>query len=54
MNLLFLFSMLVIVNMSLGFRVESNLFKLLCIKVIFIYNINLLIDDWYCHFILKV
>ena len=36
------------------FGIESNLFKLLCIEVIFIYNIMFLIDDWYCHFILKV
>jgi len=37
----------------LSFGIESNLFKLLCIEVIFIYNILFFIDDWYYHFILK-
>jgi len=37
----------------LFFGIESNMFKLLCIEVIFIYNIQLLVDDWYYHFILK-
>jgi len=36
-----------------SFGIESNLFKLLCIEVILIYNIQFLIDDWYYHFILK-
>ena len=35
----------------LPFGIWSNLFKLLCIEVIFQYNIMFLIDDWYCHFI---
>ena len=37
----------------LPFRIESNLFKLLCIEMIFKYNILFLIDNWYCHFILN-
>ena len=37
----------------LFFEIGSNMFKLLCIKVIFIHNILFLIDDWCCHFILK-
>ena len=35
----------------LPFGIGSNLFKLLCIEVIFKYNILFLNDDWYCHFI---
>ena len=35
----------------LPFGIGSNLFKLLCVEVIFKYNILFLIDDWYCHFI---
>jgi len=34
----------------LPFGIESNLFKLLCIEVIFKYNIMFFIDDWYYHF----
>jgi len=37
----------------LSFGIDSNMFKLLCIEVIFIYNIQFLIDDLYYHFILK-
>ena len=38
----------------LPFGIGSNMFKLLSIKVIFQYNIKLLIDDWYSHFICNV
>jgi len=35
----------------LPFGIGSNMFKLLCIEVIFKYKIMFLIDDWYCHLI---
>jgi len=35
----------------LPFGIQSNLSKLLCIEVIFKYNIMFLIDDWYCNFV---
>jgi len=35
------------------FGIESNLFKLLCIEVIFQHNILFFIDYWYCHLILN-
>ena len=35
----------------LSFGIDSNLFKLLWIEVIFKYNILFLIGDWYFHFI---
>ena len=35
----------------LPFEIGSNFFKLLCIEVIFKYNIMFLIDYWYYHFI---
>jgi len=40
--------------LSLPFGFGGNLFKLLCIEVIFIYNIMFFNDDWYYLFILKV
>jgi len=35
----------------LPFGIGSNLFKLLCIKMISKYNIIFLIDDWYYCFV---
>jgi len=37
----------------LSFGINSNMFKLLCIEVLFMYNIQLLINGWYYHLILK-
>ena len=42
------------VLLILPFGIESNLFKLLCIEVIYKHNILFLIDDLYFYFIDKV